>query len=261
MKRFRKVAVIAIAAASMALLVPVASEADHLKKNHGLAQMAPVCRVDTDKHVIALTFDDGPDATFTPQVLDFLRDANAKATFFVVGSQVDQHFDLIKRIHDDGHELANHTWKHPRMVHVDAARVREEATRTNAALQTVTTPTLFRAPLGEMSKEQIAAVNSVGLMPLHWNIAVDNLVGGQHLTPKDAAARLASRAHDGDIVLAHDAQGPRRIEALDTLRTAIPELQRKGFEFTTASEVLDSGKGVRAKPRSAYWDTGYVCPR
>ena len=69
--------------------------------------------VKTEEKVIALTFDDGPDQTYTPQILDLLAEYDAKATFFVIGERAEKYPNLVRRLDDEGHEIANHTYTHP----------------------------------------------------------------------------------------------------------------------------------------------------
>ena len=97
--------------------------------------------------LVALSFDDGPDAHLTPRLLDILREAGITATFCLVGKRVAQHPDIVRRIYAEGHELCNHSWSHPVLT---AGNVGPEISKTDAVIRaaTGTVPAILRAPYG-----------------------------------------------------------------------------------------------------------------
>ncbi|MBM3662325.1 MAG: polysaccharide deacetylase family protein [Actinobacteria bacterium] len=98
----------------------------------------------------SLTFDDGPDPLFTPRVLDALREAGARATFFMMGTMLERHPDLGRRVVDEGHEVGNHTWSHENLAFLDEVDIRSQLERAHAASTDTlgVTPRWFRPPGG-----------------------------------------------------------------------------------------------------------------
>ncbi|GAB6932611.1 polysaccharide deacetylase family protein [Calditerricola satsumensis] len=100
------------------------------------------------KRQVALSFDDGPDLTFTPRILDVLREHGVKATFFVVGNRVAAHPDVVKRMVREGHVVANHSWDHPNLAKMSPEKVRMQLVRAEDVIFRVAgyRPKLFRPP-------------------------------------------------------------------------------------------------------------------
>lgn len=179
---------------------------------------------------VYLTFDDGPDPVITPQLLDVLAAHNAKATFFVQGSQVQAYPELAKRIVDEGHSLQNHAWNHPRlnlMGEVDI--VTSQLLPTNDAITAVGggAPTCLRAPYGATGPTVFAAAAATGLEVVGWN-----------LNPQDyndpgagaIAAQVLANVTAGSIVLLHDAGAGDRQQTVDAVAAILPELSARGMQ-------------------------------
>jgi peptidoglycan-N-acetylglucosamine deacetylase len=257
-----------VSVAVAGLLVTVASgfglsEAVHLVKDGRYGSLSPVCRVQTSQKLVALTFDDGPDPAFTPSVLTVLGQSGDKATFFVTGSHADHFPQLVEEELSAGMEIGNHTWSHPHLLHLTTAQATSEVVRTNELLSSRfgISAQLFRAPFGEISVDQLRAVDQLGMRPIHWSLAIDHYVGGLHLAPNDAAARLIRDIRPGDIVLAHDARGAGRAAAMATMRLLLPALGERGFVVTTVGDLLRQGSASLASPRSWFWQAGFSCSR
>jgi peptidoglycan/xylan/chitin deacetylase (PgdA/CDA1 family) len=168
-------------------------------------------RISTGSARVALTFDDGPDPQYTPQVLDLLRQYDVKATFCVVGENAQDHPDLIQAIVADGHTLCNHSWSHDITLGKRSSdAIRADLLRTNDAIHAAAPEARiawFRQPGGEWTYPVVSVCQQLGLTPLHW--AVD---------PSDwqapGAAKVTAAVLDGTgpgaIVLMHDAGGDRR---------------------------------------------------
>ena len=120
---------------------------------------------------LALTFDDGPNASWTPRLLDLLDRYNARATFFLLGSRAAAQPDLVRRIAAAGHAVGNHSWSHPNLSRTRAGRVREELARTGDALQQIlgAPVTLFRPPFGARRPAVFRIARELGLEPVLWN--------------------------------------------------------------------------------------------
>ncbi len=120
---------------------------------------------------LALTFDDGPNASWTPPLLDLLDQFSVRATFFLLGSRAAAQPDLVRRISRAGHAVGNHTWSHPNLARTCAHRVRDELARTSDALgQILCQPiTLFRPPFGSRRPAVFRIARELGLEPVLWN--------------------------------------------------------------------------------------------
>ncbi|MFE9186031.1 polysaccharide deacetylase family protein [Micromonospora haikouensis] len=181
-------------------------------------------RVTTGTAQVALTFDDGPDPQYTPQVLALLREYGVTATFCVVGENAQSHPDLIQAIVADGHTLCNHSWHHDELLGKRSTDViRADLLRTNAAIRAAVPDAeiaYYRQPGGAWTYPVVSVAEELGLVPLHWTV-----------DPSDWKAPGATRiVHDvsaeaqpGSIVLLHDAGGNRQ-GTVDALRSLLPDL-------------------------------------
>ena len=179
---------------------------------------------------VYLTFDDGPDARWTPRILDILAQANVCATFFVVGRFALEQVALVRRVAANGHELGNHTWSHRHPWTVLASTARKEVRDGAAAIADLIgrAPKFFRPPHGRLRRCMIEEAERGGQTLALWNhSAVD-------WGPLGSARRIAHRlsaAQAGDIVLMHD--GGRGINRPEELVKVLPEflsnLSRRGL--------------------------------
>lgn len=209
-----------------------------------------VTRVATAEPLLALTFDDGPSNTFTPQVLDILARYQARATFFVVGRQVERSPELVARIHAAGHEIGNHTFSHP-YGFKSVAQLERELTAAASAVYRITgrQPVLFRPPGGHISPGQLQAARRLGYTVVGWT-AADDARDWAGTPPGRIAERIARHVQKGDILIFHDCGGDRT-NSVQALELVIKDLQRRGFRFVTVSELLQAGPPVPVRlPRS-----------
>ena len=118
---------------------------------------------------IAITFDDGPDGTYTPQLLDGLKERGVKASFFVIGKEAEEHPELILRMYKEGHLIGNHTYHHVELTRVDMETEKEEIKKTNEVIEGITGEkvTYIRPPYGELREETL---KDVELIPVKWDI-------------------------------------------------------------------------------------------
>ncbi len=226
-----------------------------------LRQLRPISSevrwcVDTTRHALALSFDDGPDPEITPIVLDALAAHSARATFFVVGALVQQHESVLRDTHAAGHEIGNHTWTHPSLLEIDPLETEKEIETTSAVIHELTgeQPRWFRPPLGQVTGEAVAAAARNRMDVVLWSQRFGIEEPGDH--PRIEELRRAVRT--GDFVLSHDGVGAsakdpgsagevfkrttRRTDAvaLDSLLTV---LRADGWELVTLSE-LTGGAGA-----------------
>jgi len=191
---------------------------------------------------IALSFDDGPDPRWTPRIAATLRRLGVPATFFVVGSQVVRHPEVVRRLEDEGFELGNHTFTHadlsalPGWERTMQIGLTENALAGTAGLR----PRLIRPPYSSTP----AAVTERQQRPLEelarrgYVIALSNLDGRDWSRPGAAAiARsITPRGDSGGIVLLHDGGGDR-LQTVEALKLAVPRLKARGFQFVRVSEL------------------------
>ncbi|RNB77968.1 polysaccharide deacetylase family protein [Brevibacillus panacihumi] len=197
-----------------------------------------VWEVPTNKKVIALTFDDGPDPVYTRQIAELLKQYKAKATFFVVGSRVKAHPGVIQQLAKDKHELANHTYTHPDLRRISPGKLRDEVLATQQEIfnSTGIESHLFRPPGGYYSESLVNVAKETGYLVVLWSWHQDTRdwsdPGVQKIVDK-----VLNNARNGDIVLFHDYGGNRK-QTVDALRMVLPELQKRGYEFITVSEMM-----------------------
>lgn len=264
MRHLRRLTVI-VTVLSVGVAALSVAEAIHVVSIRRYASLAPICRVSTDRPVIARTFDDGPDPTLTPHVVDLLAHYRDRATFFLIGAHAEAFPELVRQEAGAGMEIGNHTWSHPHLPALSTAQAVAEIERTQGELlgSTGVAPQLFRAPFGLITPDELRSVEATGLTPVHWSIPLDHYVDELALNPAQAAAKLLDDIRPGDIILAHDARdgGIDRSIATATLRILLPALDRRGIEAITVSELLNEGAPVRATPRLWFWQAGFSCPR
>jgi len=176
---------------------------------------------------VALTFDDGPQPTWTPQILDQLKAAGVKATFCLIGRQVKANAALVRRIVAEGHTLCNHSWSHDlRLGHRTDAEIRADIQRTDAAIHAVVPGApirYFRQPGGEWTAGEVKLIKEMGKVPLGWAVdpwdwktpGVDQIV-----------SRVLGHTTRGAIVLLHDGGGDRS-QTSAALRRILPALKAK----------------------------------
>lgn len=179
---------------------------------------------------VYLTFDDGPDARWTPRILDLLAQANVRATFFAVGRQAREQASLVQRIAACGHEIGNHTWSHRHPWTMLASTARKEVHDGAAAIADLIgrAPKFFRPPHGRLRRCMIEEAERGGQKLVLWNRSA--LDWGPLGAARAIAARL-SAAQAGEIILMHD--GGRGINHPEELVKVLPEflsnLGRRGL--------------------------------
>ncbi|MEU1625432.1 polysaccharide deacetylase family protein [Streptomyces sp. NPDC020096] len=202
----------------------------------------PQYHVDAGPKTIAVTFDDGPDPRYTPDILDVLRHYHVTATFCMIGEHAARHPELVARVVDEGHTLANHTWSHPNLRPLSPAKIREQIEQAADAIESASggiRPGLFRAPFGTFTPAVLSACTAFDLQPLAWSV-----------DPRDwsrpGSARIAAtvldRTRTGAIIINHDGGGDRS-QTLAAVRTYLPRLIAAGYRFTTPSSAVEDGDG------------------
>lgn len=195
--------------------------------------------------VIALTFDDGPDPRTTPQVLQILRQHQAKATFFMVGTGIAHDPQLARQVADEGNEVGTHTYNHPYLPGLSPAAALDETYGKNIATYYAAfdrLPPFLRPPYGAISKANAAQIE---LPAIQWNIDSQDWKSRNR---EMIIARIKAAARSGSIILMHDIQ-PATVAALPTV---INDLKQQGYQFKTVSELL----GQQLLPSHQYFSLG-----
>ena len=201
---------------------------------------------------IALTFDDGP-SDYTEELLDGLQMYDAKATFFVIGKTAEKKPEIVKRAHEDGHLIGNHTYSHIDFYKSSLSEIEEDINKGAEVIKEITgkKPLFLRAPYGNVNFVQLKQLNTFFI---HWSTSsYDWFKEDEEYIYK----RIMKEAKDGEIILLHDT---REVTVKAVLR-AIPELQEQGYEFVRVDELLsrNGGKLKMGVPyRSCKFDRGAV---
>lgn len=197
-----------------------------------------------DARGVALTFDDGPDPKSTPQILDQLDAAGAKATFFVIGRKAEAHPELLAEISERGHALGVHSYAHPRLFSLySPKKIRADIQRAIDVLQGITgaRPTLFRAPIGHVSPAMAKVVRDMDLDVVGWSVrGVDGWSGAQ---PEVVANKIIRKLEDGVIVMLHDASErgdfvPASVKALPAI---LETAKKRQLPFVLVGQWLGRG--------------------
>lgn len=189
----------------------------------------------TPDKLIALTFDDGPSLDVMPEILDTLAEYDAKATFFIVGRNINAYTTpILKRAFDEDHELGNHSQNHLAMAQLTEQEILDEVSLCQDAITQITgtAPHWFRAPYGSIDDRMYQLIP----MPFagYGASAGDGSPGSNAY---DRAYQITSNAYDGAICLLHCYTGCK--ETAEALKMILPQLKEQGYEFVTISELFD----------------------
>lgn len=197
-----------------------------------------VAQVNVPGPYVALTFDDGPSAAYTPKVLDILKRHGAKATFFVLGQLAVNHKDILARAVAEGHEVGAHTWSHINMSSSSDEKIISEMDRTNAVITEAIgrRPLIMRPPYGATNKHILDLMMSrYGMASIMWNVDTQDW---KHPGVSVVTDRVLSRARNGSIILLHDIHA----STLAAVEGIVTGLQNRGFRLVTVSELIEMGR-------------------
>ncbi len=199
-------------------------------------RVLPVYSVERDGKYVSLTFDAAWGNEDTQMLIDILERYGVKATFFVVGDWVDRYPESVRALHEAGHEVMNHSAKHPHMAKLTAQKIAAEINGCNDKIEAVTgmRPTLFRCPYGEYDDNVISTVQSLGMTAIQWD--TDSL-DWKNLTAPEITKRVTGKVQPGSIVLFHNA-GLHTPEALPGISEY---LRREGYTIVPVSKILLTG--------------------
>jgi peptidoglycan/xylan/chitin deacetylase (PgdA/CDA1 family) len=209
-----------------------------------LAPFGSVLRSQRPTDLVALTFDDGPDADVTPGILNVLRDKGAAATFFVLTDRAAQHPELIRRMVAEGHEVALHCDRHDRLTRLPRVQIEQRLQAAQALLARIAAVpvTRFRPPFGAQSLTVITAANRLGLETVVW---VPSAFEWEEQTAAAAAKRLLETVRGGEIALLHDGyETPEEkmppFDRVELAALVIAGLERKGLKPTSVARLIEA---------------------
>jgi len=205
-----------------------------------------------NKKKLVLTFDDGPDPTYTPRILDILSREQVPATFFIVGLNGENNIPIVKRIYREGHEIGNHTFTHPDVSKISHKRAILEMETTRLLIECITghSTIMFRAPFNADFQPQ----KYEELIPVAWAHEKNYLDIGESIDPEDwepgvnadtifnrvvrEKERLTKNELNGNIILLHDAGGDSRQATVEALPRIIDYFKARGYTFTTVANLI-----------------------
>lgn len=204
-----------------------------------LGQPSYAGNIDPNKPMVALTYDDGPARNVTPRILKLLEDNGGRATFFMVGIQVEKSMDIVKQVSDQGSEVANHTYHHKMMNKINPVELRYELEQNNQVISDACgiSPILMRPCGGARTADGMEAVGAISMPAIMWSIDT------QDWKTRDAQSTIQTireNVKDGDIILMHDLYSA----SADASEVIIPELVAQGYQLVTVSELASYRGGM-----------------
>lgn len=205
-----------------------------------------------NRHIVALTYDDGPNPPYTDQVLNVLRAERVHATFFVVGRAVAAYPQVVREERLDGDAIGNHTWSHEHLVLDDANALRATLQRTDRAIYAAAGvhPRIMRPPFGGRDWLVIGEARALGYTPVMWSVPLPK--DWEYPPARVIAARVLRYAADGAIIDLHDGNegilcekhhlAPRvcdRSADVEATKLIVESLKARGYRFVTIPQLLD----------------------
>lgn len=230
--KLRKVFTAVIILLSAVLMVTVASFERTGVFLNGKRKL-PIYCVDTKEKKVAITFDVSWDKENTDKILEILDKYNVKATFFLVGTWIDQHPDKVKAMHDKGHEIGNHTNRHPDMNRITKDKLISEIELAEAKIRKITGEgtLLFRPPSGAYNDLVIETVENMKRYCIQWDV---DSIDWKEEGAKIEYDRVINKTSPGSIILFHN-EGKYTPENLPKV---IEYLQKEGYRFEKVSNLI-----------------------
>ena len=209
-----------------------------------------ICREPKAGKKIALTYDDGPNPIYTPQLHDLFERHNARATFFLIGKWAEREPGLIREHIARGHAIGNHTFVHPSMpahsdnwIREDLARCRDAIEASGEQISTIDGKMLMRPPYGRRRPGTLRVLAEQGYVSTTWSITCYDW---REHRPKDAITRSGLKAKEGDIILLHDGYhldpAHDRSRSVGATATILEHFTEQGYEFVTVPELVAAAR-------------------
>ncbi|MEN6351092.1 MAG: polysaccharide deacetylase family protein [Syntrophomonas sp.] len=220
----------------------VANYAIHPNMKNWKNEKLVITDVKTEQKVACLTFDDGPDPTNTPAVLDSLKKHNTHATFFVVGNRAESSPSILQRMAKEGHEIGNHSLSHADFNHKDKDFLRNEIKKANEIIERLSgqNVVLFRPPGGYLSYDLVEMTQQEKVVIAYWTYQQDSKDWKNGMKAAKIAAHIVKYIKPGQIIILHDgsSNGLETAKAVDIL---IPQLRSQGYRLVTMGELIKLG--------------------
>ena len=193
----------------------------------------PIYNVQTQEKKIAFTMNCAWSAEDIDDILETLRNNEVKITFFMVGEWIEKNAEAVKKIHEAGHEIGNHSNSHPHVTKLTYEQNLEEIEKCSQKIEQLTgeKPTLYRAPYGEYNEEVIKVSTENGYKTIQWN---KDTLDYNALTGEQMWKRIGENLQNGDIILSHNGTA----HTADSLDMLIKNIKEKGFEIVKVSELI-----------------------
>jgi peptidoglycan/xylan/chitin deacetylase (PgdA/CDA1 family) len=209
-----------------------------------LVRRGTVYRENVKDKVVALTFDDGPSPVWTPKILDVLKEANVKATFFMLGHHVAEYPAVARRVAEEGHEIENHSFSHHVLLYYKADELEKEIRDAEKIIRDVTgqTTVFFRPPKAWVTAPEKKKIKEMGYEVVLWSLNSKDWVT---FDDKYIIKYLLHHLRPGDIILFHDSggvfstEGGNRKETVLAVRKLIERLKERGYRCVTVKELLN----------------------
>ncbi len=202
----------------------------HLHSRINREKLTP--HIDPEQPMVALTFDDGPNPTYTPPLLDLLYRYQAPSTFFILGEKISSNRWLLQEMVCSGHELGNHTYSHTDLTTLTPQQIEYEIDKTKNALKKILpnyTMLYVRPPYGHYNQ---LVEDTVEQPLILWDI---DTMDWDSASVDTICEIVLTNIHDGDILVFHD-NNPNLLKALERI---LPELQEQGFQFVTIRQLAE----------------------
>lgn len=200
----------------------------------------PVKQIDPNQPMVALTFDDGPTPEYTNAILDALKENNASATFFVLGSRASNYPEILQRMILEGNEIGNHTYSHKQLTALSKANIEEEITHTQETIHDATNryPTVIRPPYGSKNDTVLQSAGNKKIVT--WSLDTEDW---RSKNAKTIVDKVVNEVEDGSIILMHDLYA----SSADAAIILISKLREMGYQLVTVSELHAYGKAPIGK--------------
>ena len=188
---------------------------------------------------IALTFDDGPNDTSMVSILDLLKEYNIKASFFLIGKEINAssvNKKVVKRAYDEGHEISTHSYNHVKFSNLTSYQLYSELENSNNLVYEIIgkKPKIFRAPFGSFTSNGLKIADELDLIPVMWS--VDTLDWNIKENKISVIEKVLKNISTNSIILMHTLPG--NYKSYEALKVLIPYLQKEGYKFKKVSEII-----------------------
>ncbi|WP_273125601.1 polysaccharide deacetylase family protein [Metabacillus sp. HB246100] len=196
-------------------------------------EASPMYRGNPDKPMVSFLINVAWGNEYIPDMLETLNKYHVKATFFLEGRWAKENPDMAKMIVEAGHEVGNHSYSHPDMSKLSAADIREQLSKTNDVLKSVTdtTPTWFAPPSGSMRDEVVTIADEMQMKTVMWSV---DTIDWQRPEPHVLVERVMSKVHNGALILMHPTSSTS-----ESLETLIISIRNKGYSFGSLSMMIN----------------------